>query len=152
MTNRFLVRLSNIFDTKEKREAALALPSKRRVEKYAACLFSSSPYRRPLYFGKPLKTIRQALKALLLNEGEGERMTRLNRNELRKLRNDIVLGSEMTKDYNNLLINDMSAYAFFDGFIEWLFEKGKDYSEMNEKDQFKYLEEYQEETGGIYIL
>ena len=50
----------------------------------------------------------------------------LTKNQLKTLRNDVVLNSLFLKDYsNNLYIKNDNVYAFFDGYMEYLNELAK---------------------------
>ena len=47
----------------------------------------------------------------------------LTKNQLKQLRKEIVLNSLFLNDYNNsLFIKEKAAYAFFDSYIEYLYE------------------------------
>ena len=76
----------------------------------------------------------------------------LNKHDLRKFRNQIVLGSLFLQNYNNSFTTRENAFYFFDGFIDWLIDvKGKDYFDITTEEEFKYLVEYQKILGGIII-
>ena len=68
----------------------------------------------------------------------------LSKNQLKQLRKQIILNSLYTKDYsNNLFIKEKTAYAFFDGYIEYLLEIATDNGiKVNDNNYMDILKKY----------
>ena len=66
----------------------------------------------------------------------------LNKNELKQLRNEIVLNSVFLKDYKNSLgINENKVCSFFDGYMEYLCELSYN-KNGNELEYNEFLKRY----------
>lgn len=71
----------------------------------------------------------------------------LTKNELKQLRNEIVLNSILLKDYSNsLYISEKTACSFFDSFIDYIYNEysnGLDFNEVLEQyDNIDVLYDY----------